>query len=366
MEKFSFKVPPKSVRIAYINCPVRPYIPNPLRCFKCQKFGHSIGTCRGKETCGRCSEIGHNSKTCTSTPKCSNCKEDHPSYSRKCPLWVQEKEIQAIKVSQNISFAEARKIVKSRTPTVGISYSSMVGSCPHCHKPSTNQQTAPPTNVSPIELPKKSPVKQDNRVNAKTTPDRSSLPSTSRVNNQKVNQTSENKALQTQALSQSNSTKTTDNINHNILSRIPQTNKSKISKKIATPFKETKAMRKTRIQTTKKNLDVKIKDSIKQRTLTKQDFLKESGMSESDDDVSDFKFHPSSDDDVMCKFYEHRHYFSDYEPVFTDGSKSEDHVGTAVVMGSTIISEKMHKFCSVFTSEVYDTPMMSSVKLLFS
>ncbi|CAL1285206.1 unnamed protein product [Larinioides sclopetarius] len=55
----------------------------------------------------------------------------------------------------------------------------------------------------------------------------------------------------------------------------------------------------------------------------------------------------------LCKFYEHRHYFSDYEPVFTDGSKSEDHVGTAVVMGSTIISEKMHKFCSVFTSEVY-------------
>ncbi|GBN46788.1 hypothetical protein AVEN_259152-1, partial [Araneus ventricosus] len=49
----TFNVPtlPKSVIIAYINCPVRPYIPNPLRCYKCQKFGHSIQSCRGTETC---------------------------------------------------------------------------------------------------------------------------------------------------------------------------------------------------------------------------------------------------------------------------------------------------------------------------
>ncbi|GBO37123.1 hypothetical protein AVEN_229720-1 [Araneus ventricosus] len=37
---------PKSVHIAYFNLSVRPYIPNPLRCFKCQKFGHTIQGCR--------------------------------------------------------------------------------------------------------------------------------------------------------------------------------------------------------------------------------------------------------------------------------------------------------------------------------
>ncbi|GBN82714.1 hypothetical protein AVEN_250899-1 [Araneus ventricosus] len=47
---FTVPVIPKSVLIAYINCPVKPYIPNPLRCFKCQKFGHSMTVCRGKET----------------------------------------------------------------------------------------------------------------------------------------------------------------------------------------------------------------------------------------------------------------------------------------------------------------------------
>ncbi|GBN08076.1 hypothetical protein AVEN_273830-1 [Araneus ventricosus] len=38
---------------------VRPYIPNPLRCFKCQRFGHSKTSCRGTLTCARCAEVGH-------------------------------------------------------------------------------------------------------------------------------------------------------------------------------------------------------------------------------------------------------------------------------------------------------------------
>ncbi|XP_023214039.1 uncharacterized protein LOC111616909 [Centruroides sculpturatus] len=32
---------PSSVAAGYLCCPVRPYIPNPLCCFKCQQFGHS-------------------------------------------------------------------------------------------------------------------------------------------------------------------------------------------------------------------------------------------------------------------------------------------------------------------------------------
>ncbi|GBO29231.1 hypothetical protein AVEN_255455-1 [Araneus ventricosus] len=65
-------------------------------------------------------------------------------------------------------------------------------------------------------------------------------------------------------------------------------------KKIVKSFKETKAMRKSRMQIMKKSLDVKIKDSIKKRTLTKQ----ESRINEGDDDTGDLKI-PPSDDDVM-------------------------------------------------------------------
>ncbi|GBL78439.1 hypothetical protein AVEN_42936-1 [Araneus ventricosus] len=117
---------PKSVKITYINCPVKPYIPDPLRCFKCQKFGHTITACRGdKEICARCSLPDHNSKNCSSTTaKCYNCEGDHPAYFRSCPRYKEEKEIQTVKITKNVSFPEGRKIVNDRTPKPGLSYSS--------------------------------------------------------------------------------------------------------------------------------------------------------------------------------------------------------------------------------------------------
>jgi hypothetical protein len=119
---------PTFIMAGYLRCPVRPYIPNPLRCFQCQRFGHSKISCRGTVTCARCSEVGHDSEKCTKTPKCVNCKGDHPSFARSCPIWVREKEIQALKTGKNISFQEARKIVLSRTPKPGISFSAAVTS----------------------------------------------------------------------------------------------------------------------------------------------------------------------------------------------------------------------------------------------
>ncbi|GBN79514.1 hypothetical protein AVEN_205512-1 [Araneus ventricosus] len=127
---FNNPVLPKNVKIAYINCPVKPYIPDPLRCFKCQKFGHTTTACRGnKEICARCSLPDHNSQTCKSTTqKCYNCSSDHPSYSRSCPRYKLEKEIQTIKITKKISFQEARQIVIDRTPIPGLSYSSALNS----------------------------------------------------------------------------------------------------------------------------------------------------------------------------------------------------------------------------------------------
>ncbi|GFV38560.1 uncharacterized protein TNCV_3224661 [Trichonephila clavipes] len=116
---------PQSVKVAYLHCPVRPYIPNPLRCFQCQRFGHSKTTCRGQPTCARCAEVGHDSADCKAREKCVNCKGDHPSYSRSCPTWSIEKEITALKIKNKISYPEARRIVSSRTPVSGISYAAI-------------------------------------------------------------------------------------------------------------------------------------------------------------------------------------------------------------------------------------------------
>ncbi|GBN72269.1 hypothetical protein AVEN_238990-1 [Araneus ventricosus] len=66
---------PENIKAGYMRLSVRTYIPNPLRCFKCQRFGHSKTSCRGTLTCARCGEVGHESTDCTRTEKCVNSKK---------------------------------------------------------------------------------------------------------------------------------------------------------------------------------------------------------------------------------------------------------------------------------------------------
>ncbi|GBN25131.1 hypothetical protein AVEN_220667-1, partial [Araneus ventricosus] len=116
---------PEHIKAGYMRLSVRTYIPNPLRCFKCQRFGHSKTSCRGTLTCARCAEVGHESTDCTRTEKCVNCKGEHTSFYRNCFAWKQEKEIITTKIKKQISYQEARKLVKSQTPTPGNSYVSV-------------------------------------------------------------------------------------------------------------------------------------------------------------------------------------------------------------------------------------------------
>ncbi|GFT94149.1 RNA-directed DNA polymerase from mobile element jockey [Trichonephila clavipes] len=99
------------IQAGYLNCRIRPYIPNPLRCFKCQRFGHSQTSCRGQLTCSRCASVGHSSTDCTLEPKCVNCTQSHPSDSKLCQKWKIEKQIQEIKINKNISYFEARRLI---------------------------------------------------------------------------------------------------------------------------------------------------------------------------------------------------------------------------------------------------------------
>ncbi|GFW62641.1 RNase H domain-containing protein [Trichonephila clavipes] len=102
---------PTTVKDGYLNCKIRAYIPNPLRCFKCQRFGHSQITCRGQMTCSRCASVGHSSTDCSLEQKCVNCTQSHPSDSKLCSKWKTEKEIQAIKTNRNITYLEARELI---------------------------------------------------------------------------------------------------------------------------------------------------------------------------------------------------------------------------------------------------------------
>ncbi|GFR29982.1 uncharacterized protein TNCT_601281 [Trichonephila clavata] len=122
---FSMPDLPQYVKASYLRCPVREYIPNPLRCFYCQRYGHSKNVCRGQPTCSRCGEAGHDSNDRNKKEHCVNCKGEHPAYSRTCPSWKQEKEITTVKIKNKISYPEAQRVVSSRTPISGISYANV-------------------------------------------------------------------------------------------------------------------------------------------------------------------------------------------------------------------------------------------------
>lgn len=107
---------PESVMIGYIRKRVKRYIPRPLRCLKCQMYGHKMSQCYSANIkCPRCGGK-HGFDDCkVLVRKCPNCAGSHSAGFREC---VKYKEVQAtlqVSVTQNIPFAQAaRKIRKTQ------------------------------------------------------------------------------------------------------------------------------------------------------------------------------------------------------------------------------------------------------------
>ena len=157
---FATSSPPEKLRIGYYFVEVKRYIPNPLRCFHCQEFGHSKKFCKKNLRCWRCGKEGHDGNDCSSESKCCvNCKGEHYSSSKTCPVWTLEKEIQRVKTEKNLPYGEAKRLVSppSSSPATA-SYASAARSAPkrsiECQTPDfwMNDQ------VSLLELSRKSSV----------------------------------------------------------------------------------------------------------------------------------------------------------------------------------------------------------------
>ena len=89
---------------------VSQFIPNPIRCYKCQKFGRTKFNCRKNEVCNKCGKEDHtDSQECTNEAKCVNCQGNHASNDKTCPKWKEEKKIQRIKAERGISYTDAKK-----------------------------------------------------------------------------------------------------------------------------------------------------------------------------------------------------------------------------------------------------------------
>ena len=110
-----------------LSVPIKPYIPNPLRCFRCQRFGHHRDQCKSPEVCGKCGNTDHSKEHCEADPACVNCKGKHEASSKNCPSWKKEKEISRIKTERNLPYPQARKVYESLvTPAPEKSFAAAV------------------------------------------------------------------------------------------------------------------------------------------------------------------------------------------------------------------------------------------------
>ncbi|XP_048240218.1 uncharacterized protein LOC125373261 [Haliotis rufescens] len=117
---------PQSIKAGYFNIGVEVYVPNPLRCYKCQQFGHGSKSCNNSVVCHRCGGT-HESSDCEKDFYCFNCHGPHPASSRSCPVWQRESNIMKIKSEKNISYLEAKKLFTHQTSApANITYSAAV------------------------------------------------------------------------------------------------------------------------------------------------------------------------------------------------------------------------------------------------
>ena len=108
---------PKEIMVDYLKVMVALFVPNPMRCFNCNKFGHTSQRCKFAAECTGCGKDKHEGQ-CKGPKLCSNCNGPHASLAKDCPVWQKEKEIQCVRVEKRISFPEARQLVEAKMLTV--------------------------------------------------------------------------------------------------------------------------------------------------------------------------------------------------------------------------------------------------------
>ena len=82
----------EDIRIFNKSYKCQPYNKPAIRCFNCQKFGHTAGNCRNHKCCHNCRETHLENSYCSKNPACADGNiKGHSSTSRDCPIYIKLK-----------------------------------------------------------------------------------------------------------------------------------------------------------------------------------------------------------------------------------------------------------------------------------
>lgn len=174
---------------------LRPYVPEPLRCHRCQKFGHHRATCSRNPICGVCSGQ-HDTQRCLTrykakedvTHRCPNCGGPHHAWNPSCPVrlshihhgrelqvnWVKEQQTTTVSPAPPGTFvwgqqqssnrpspppptqADFPQLPTATTPTPTPPLPPPGQPTPSTHTPATTPAT--PSATAPLPLPPQEPL----------------------------------------------------------------------------------------------------------------------------------------------------------------------------------------------------------------
>ena len=76
---------PKEITVGYLKVKVALFVPNQMRCFSCNKFGHTSQRRKVAAKCPGCGKDKHKGR-CEGPKLRSNCSGPHASSARDCPV----------------------------------------------------------------------------------------------------------------------------------------------------------------------------------------------------------------------------------------------------------------------------------------
>ena len=118
---------PDHVVLLYQRLEVRPFVPYPLRCGKCQRYRHHARFCRLPVRCGRCAGP-HLTEGCTAEAlKCAACGEGHTVRDSACSVWRTELVMNRWMAVDGLTLAEARQRVTVPYPAHGRTAAGGIG-----------------------------------------------------------------------------------------------------------------------------------------------------------------------------------------------------------------------------------------------